>query len=60
VSAFHRHAGLAPHAGVAKHYWILAVIGGALVIALASWAIRRWNGSGHTNPAAEKVRKDFS
>jgi membrane protein DedA with SNARE-associated domain len=60
VSAFHRFEGLAPHAAVAKHYWILAVIGGALTIALTGWAIRRWNGNGLANPAAEKIRKDFS
>lgn len=60
VSAFHRYEKLVPHAGVAKHYWILAVICGALIIALAGWAIRRWNGSGLANPATEKVRKDFS
>jgi membrane protein DedA with SNARE-associated domain len=60
VSALHQYEAFAPHASVAKHYWILAVIGGALIIALASWAIRRWNGGGLANPATEKVRKDFS
>jgi membrane protein DedA with SNARE-associated domain len=60
VSALHRYEAFAPHTGAAKHYWMVAVIGAALIIALASWAIRRWNGSGLANPAAEKVRKDFS
>src|SRR6202043_1750790 len=41
VSALHEYAGLPPHTGIAKHYWILAVIGGALIVALATWTIRR-------------------
>jgi membrane protein DedA with SNARE-associated domain len=44
VSALHRCAGFPHHAGIARHIWILAVIGGALIIALATWAIRRRNG----------------
>jgi membrane protein DedA with SNARE-associated domain len=41
VSALHRYGGFAPHGRVAKHYWILAVIVGALAIWLVSWVIRR-------------------
>jgi membrane protein DedA with SNARE-associated domain len=41
VSALHRYGGFAPHAGIAKHYWILAVIVGALIIALWSWISSR-------------------
>ena len=32
VSALHEYAGLPHHAGIARHYWILAVIGGALIV----------------------------
>ena len=52
VSALHRYGGFAAHAGIAKHYWILAVIVGALIIALVSWAIRRRRGGGAIEPAA--------
>jgi membrane protein DedA with SNARE-associated domain len=51
VSALHRYAGLPHHAGIARHIWILAVIGGALIIALVTWTIRRRNGSGVMEPA---------
>ncbi len=57
VSALHEYAGLPPHAGVARHYWILTVIGGALIVALATWTIRRRHGG--MEPTAEQVRKDF-
>ncbi len=51
VSALHRYAGLPHHAGIARHIWILGVIGGALLIALATWSIRRRHGSGIMEPA---------
>jgi membrane protein DedA with SNARE-associated domain len=57
VSALHKY-GFEPHAGFAKHYWILAVIGGATIIALVTWAIRRWSGS-DLRPAATPVHKDI-
>jgi membrane protein DedA with SNARE-associated domain len=57
VSALHRYAGLPHHAGIARHIWILAVIGGALIVALATWTIRRRHGSTVIEPAAEPVRK---
>jgi len=53
VSALHRYGGFAPHAGVAKHYWILAVVLGALIVGLASWMIRRRRGSGAIEPAVQ-------
>lgn len=53
VSALHRYGGFAAHEGIAKHYWILAVVVGALIIALASWAIRRRRGGGAIEPAAQ-------
>jgi membrane protein DedA with SNARE-associated domain len=55
VSALHRYGGFAPHAGVAKHYWILTVVVGALIVALASWVIRRRRG-GVIEPAVQSDR----
>jgi membrane protein DedA with SNARE-associated domain len=57
VSALHEYAGLPHHAGLAKHYWMLAVIGGALIVALATWTIRRRHGG--IEPTAGQIRKDF-
>lgn len=58
VSALHRYAGLPHHAGIAKHVWILAVIGGALIVALVTWAIRRRHGGvGSIESATEPARK---
>ena len=51
VSALHRYAGFA-HSAHAKHYWILAVVGGALIAALVTWAIRRRRGSEPVKPVA--------
>jgi membrane-associated protein len=59
VSALHEYAGLPPHAGLARYYWILAVIAGALAVALATWIIRRRCGGGAIEPTAEKIREDF-
>ncbi len=59
ISALHEYAGLPHHAGLARHIWILAVIGGALVVALVTWAIHRRQGGGLIEPTAEKIRKDF-
>jgi membrane protein DedA with SNARE-associated domain len=56
ITALHQYAGVPRH-GIGRHYWILAVIGGALIVALVTWAIRR-----HRNgiePTAEQIRKDF-
>lgn len=54
VSALHDYAGIPEHAG-GKHYWMLAVLGGALLVALAVWIFRRRHGGGVIEPAA--VRK---
>jgi membrane protein DedA with SNARE-associated domain len=51
ISALHQYAGIPHHSGIAKHYWILAVIGGALIVALATWTIRRRHGGGRIEPA---------
>jgi membrane protein DedA with SNARE-associated domain len=53
VSALHRYAGFAPHEGIAKHYWILAVIISALIVALATWLIRRRRGGSAIEPAVQ-------
>ena len=58
VSVLHKYAGLPHHAGIAKHYWILAVLGGALIIALAVWTVRRRHGGGVIEPATKPVRKN--
>jgi membrane-associated protein len=57
VSALHQYAGLPHHAGIARYIWMLAVIGAALIVALATWTIRRRHG-GAIEPAAERVRND--
>jgi membrane-associated protein len=59
ISALHEYAGIPRHEGIGKYYWLLAVIGGALIVALATWTIRRRHGVGLIEPTAEKIRKDF-
>ena len=51
VHALHEYAGIPRHTGIARHYWMLAVIGGALIVALAVWVIRRRHGGGAIEPA---------
>jgi membrane protein DedA with SNARE-associated domain len=51
ISALHEYGGFPHHAGIAKHYWIPLVIGGALIGALAFWFIRRRHGGGFIEPA---------
>ncbi|HLX14587.1 MAG TPA: DedA family protein [Bradyrhizobium sp.] len=58
VEALHKYGGFAPHAHVAKEYWMATVIIGAAIVALLTWAIRRRNGSGAIKPAVGPVRKD--
>jgi membrane-associated protein len=58
VSALHRYAGIPHHTGVIKHYWVLIVIGGALVVALAVWIIRRRHGGTAIEPATAAARKE--
>jgi membrane protein DedA with SNARE-associated domain len=57
ISALHEYAGVPRHEGIGKHYWIFAVIGGALIVALATWTIRRRHGG--IEPTAEEIRRDF-
>ena len=59
VSALHRYGGMAHHAGIAKHYWILAVIVGAAIIALAGWIVhRRRHGAPMGEPATGRIRRE--
>ena len=58
VSALHRYAGIPHHTGVIKHYWMLIVVGGALVVALAVWIIRRRHGGTAIEPATAAARKE--
>jgi membrane protein DedA with SNARE-associated domain len=58
VSALHHYAGIPHHTGIGRYYWILSVIGGALIVALAVWTIRRRHGGSVIEPATEPVRKD--
>jgi membrane protein DedA with SNARE-associated domain len=51
VSALHRYAGLPHHEGIGKYYWILSVVGCALIVTLVAWTIRRRHGGGAIEPA---------
>lgn len=53
VSALHRYAGLPHHDHIGKHLWILAVLGGGLVLTLVVWIIRRRRG-GMIEPVAKR------
>jgi len=57
VSALHQYAGISHHTGIGKHYWILSVLGCALIVALAVWTVRRRHGGGVIEPATERVRR---
>jgi membrane protein DedA with SNARE-associated domain len=51
VSAMHRYGGFPHHEGIGKHYWMLSVLGAALIVWLAVWVIRRRHGGGVIEPA---------
>ena len=57
VSALHHYAGMPHHEGLGKHLWRLGVLGGALLLALAIWTIRRRHGGGVIEPAARPVKQ---
>ena len=57
VSALHRYAGLPHHEGVGKHLWMLTAAGGALLVALGIWTIRRRHGRGVAGPEAKAAVK---
>src|SRR3954453_16583019 len=50
VSALEQYGGFSGVGGTAKHYWIPLVVGGALIIALGVWTIRRRHGGGAIEP----------
>jgi membrane protein DedA with SNARE-associated domain len=58
ISALHQYAGIPHHTGAGKHYWILAVVGGALIIGLVTWIMRRRRGASMVEPPAERIRTD--
>lgn len=51
VHVLHEYAGIPHHSGIARHYWMVAVVVGALLAWLAVWAKRRWRGNGTLEPA---------
>jgi LPXTG-motif cell wall-anchored protein len=59
ISIMHQYAGIPHHTGTGKHYWMLAVVAGALLAALAAWIIRRRKSRTLIVPTAEKVRSNF-
>jgi membrane protein DedA with SNARE-associated domain len=58
VSLLERYGDLVGVGAGAKHYWMPLVVGGALILALAVWTIRRRHGGGAIEPAMKPVRKD--
>jgi membrane protein DedA with SNARE-associated domain len=58
VSALERYGGWLGISGTAKHYWMPLVVGGALIITLALWVLRRLHGGGLIEPATITARKD--
>jgi membrane-associated protein len=55
ISALHQYGGIPHHSGI-KHYWMLTVLGGALVVWLAVWAIRRWRSNNITVEPAKPAK----
>lgn len=54
ISALHRYGGIPRHVGL-KHYWMVAVILGAIIVAIVTWVVhRRQNGA--VAPVAERGR----
>jgi membrane-associated protein len=51
ISALHQYFGLPHHHGTGKHVWMLVVLGGALIIAVTIWIIRRRRGGGAIEPS---------
>ncbi|MCA6124675.1 DedA family protein [Bradyrhizobium sp. WSM 1704] len=51
VTALHDYAGLPHHVHIGKNIWIIAVVGGALIIAVAIKIIRHRNGRSQVEPA---------
>lgn len=56
VSALHTYVGLPHHEHLGKRLWVFGVIGGALIVTLAVWTIRRRHGGGVIEPATKELR----
>jgi membrane-associated protein len=56
VSWLHRYAGLPHHEHIGKHLWMVSVLGGGMVLALAIWFIRCRNGGGVIEPRVKRPR----
>jgi membrane protein DedA with SNARE-associated domain len=52
VSVLHRYGGIPHHSGI-KHYWMLAVVVGAIIVGLTTWVIRRRHGASVAQPVTE-------
>jgi membrane protein DedA with SNARE-associated domain len=59
IDALHAYAGVPRHHGIGKLAWILAVVAGALIVALATWTIRRRRAASAKEPTVEQIRRDF-
>jgi membrane protein DedA with SNARE-associated domain len=56
ITALHRYGGFAPHGHIAKHYWILTVVVGAVIVGLVAWVLRRRRGGALIAPAVQSER----
>jgi membrane-associated protein len=56
VSLLDRYGVFADTGASAKHHWMPIIIGGAIILALAVWTIRRRNGGGAIEPARQRVK----
>jgi membrane protein DedA with SNARE-associated domain len=56
VSVLHQYAGLLHHEHKGKHLWMLAVLAGALILALAVWMFRRRHGGSVIEPAVKRIK----
>ena len=56
VSVLDRFGVFAHTGGSAKHHWLPIIIGGAIIVALAVWTIRRRHGGGAIEPAPQRVK----
>jgi membrane protein DedA with SNARE-associated domain len=56
VSLLDRFGVFANTGGSAKHHWMPIIIGGAIIVALALWTIRRRHGGGAIEPAPQRVK----